>query len=249
MILPRFSLITGIDCCGKGTIFNELVNILESKEIRYLDLRQKELENRKLSDYDVILTCEPTFNSRLRRVMFDESEKYSTLEFAEEFASDRQKQYNEIILPAHDLGKIVIQDRGFTDSLVYQSIQAKVREENLTLADIAKLKGNQVALGNLPGAIFITHISAKTADERREKRTGKIDQVEFESGDYPAMLSRGYRDKNISGIGRLNWRAPIEAQIVDIECEQVKKDVHATKELVISQIKSHYSKIGVDLFI
>lgn len=257
VLRPNFGIITGIDLCGKGTIFKGITEILDRKEIKYLDLRKMPINfidlrstgDLPLNKYKVILTREPTEMSILEREMFKESGSYTTRQFVEAFAQDRMRQYLKVVLPALEAGLVVLQDRGFTDSLVYQTVQARERgETDITLDFIASLMGNKIALENPPGLILIPTISAMVANERRGMRTEKQDAVEFEKGKYPELLARAYHDdpKDPNFIG---WKSSIpKSTIIEVGCDSCKDDVIATQKRVISNIAEYYKSIGVDLF-
>ena len=176
----------GIDGSGKGTIVDYFEQYFLQKGKKILDL--KDYWRRKhtlpqpedLKAYDLIISAEPTF-SLVGLAIRDEivrhnQRSYSALATAQAFALDRFILYQRIIIPALLAGKMVIQERGVTTSLVYQPIQ----KEALPLDKILSLEGNQLALKYQPDYLIVTVLDPQEAIRRLNKRKKKRDFAIFE---------------------------------------------------------------------
>lgn len=181
-----FIMIDGLDGSGKGTAVSALRDFLESKGKKIFDLRKYWKENNEIPeveevmDYDVICSSEPTF-SGIGKVIREEivrsnKRKYSGMSTAQAFALDREILYKKLILPAKKAGKIIIQERGITTSLVYQPIQ----NEKIQLKEIISLPGNQIAIKNAPDILVIVKAEPEVVMERLGMRE-KNDQAIFEN--------------------------------------------------------------------
>lgn len=180
-----FTIVDGGDVSGKGTIVDALGRHYEIKGLSVFDLRKYQKENGNLPEAhdiieDVILSAEPTFcliGGGLRDEIIKQNERtYSALSTAMAFALDREILYKRLIIPLLERGKKVIQERGFTTSLVYQPIQ----DESLTIEEILKLEGNRLALENIPDDLIICKVPAEISMERLEGRVDKQDDAIFE---------------------------------------------------------------------
>jgi dTMP kinase len=181
-----FIMIDGLDGSGKGTVINALKEFLENNNKKVFDLREHwkkyneipELE--EIEKYDVICSSEPTF-SGVGKVIREEiirsnKRQYSGITTAYAFALDREILYKKLLIPAKKAGKIIIQERGITTSLVYQPVQ----NEKIVLNDIINLPGNQLAIKNSPDILIIVKVEPETVIERLSKREKK-DHAIFEN--------------------------------------------------------------------
>ena len=182
----KFIIIDGIDGSGKGTVVDAYELYFRKKKKKILDLKVYWKRNhilpepRDLKPYDVIISCEPTFSLvglAIRDEIVRHNERtYSAAATAQAFALDRFILYKRIIVPALNAGKIVIQERGMTTSMIYQPIQ----KEPLPLKKILQLEGNQLALKYAPLALIITLLDPKEAIKRLKNRKKKQDFAIFE---------------------------------------------------------------------
>lgn len=176
----------GIDGSGKGTVVDYFEQYFLNKGKKILDLkdywqRKHTLpEPEDLKAYDLIISAEPTFSLiglAIRDEMVRHNKRvYSAQATAQAFALDRFILYQRIIIPALTAGKMVIQERGVTTSLVYQPIQ----KEPLLLKNILCLEGNQLALKYRPDFLIITLLEPSEAIRRLNKRKKKQDFAIFE---------------------------------------------------------------------
>lgn len=181
-----FIMVDGLDGSGKGTAVTAIRDHLESEGKRIFDLRKywkshndiPELE--EVMDYDVICSSEPTF-SMIGKVIREEiirtnERKYSGMSTAQAFALDREILYKKLLIPAKKAGKIIIQERGITTSLVYQPVQ----NEKINLKEILDLPGNQIAIKNAPDILIILKVEPEVVMQRLGVRE-KNDQAIFEN--------------------------------------------------------------------
>jgi len=87
---------------------------------------QRLYENLKSAGYDVVLTREPggtELGKQIREILLTPRPKEQELSKATElflYQADRAQHYKEVLKPALKAGKIVISDRYFDSTLVYQ---------------------------------------------------------------------------------------------------------------------------------
>ena len=94
-----------------------------------------------------ILAFEPTYEGigaviRNEIIKKGTGRSYSAATTAQAYALDREVLYRTTVLPALKKQKFVVQDRGLPASLAYQSAQAEISKEKLTVEDILALPGN-----------------------------------------------------------------------------------------------------------
>jgi len=185
----KFIMVDGLDGSGKGTIVDGLSDWAERKAMKILDIRKYCREKdvfpslQEISAADIIISCEPTFcyvGKAIREELVRASDrKYSAWSLAQAFALDREILYRRVIIPAVKTGKIVIQERGVTSSIVYQPVQ-----EHIQLSELLRLSGNRLAIQNAPSLLLIAKVSPETVVKRlglREKKDHSIfDNVAFQ---------------------------------------------------------------------
>jgi dTMP kinase len=178
-----FLMVDGIDGAGKSTIVRTWINHLKDKGNLVLNLKDYWSRNefpskKKIKKHDVVVSAEPTSiwtGSAIRQELIQDKSDYPTKTIAQAFALDRFVLYKKVILPALQEGKIVLQDRGVSTSLCYQSL-----ESDLSIKQIAAIEGNKFTLNNLPDLLLITDVDIKEALGRLDDRTDKKDNSEFE---------------------------------------------------------------------
>lgn len=182
----KFIMIDGLDGSGKGTAVSALRDYFEKQGKKIFDLREywqgtNDIPSvEEVMEYDVICSAEPTF-SMVGKVIREEivrtnQRQYSGMTTAQAFALDREILYKKLIIPAKKAGKIIIQERGVTTSLVYQPVQ----NEKIQLKEIINIPGNQVAIKNAPDLLIIVKVDPEVAIERLNAREKK-DQAIFEN--------------------------------------------------------------------
>lgn len=189
-------MIDGIDGSGKSTVVQIWKDYLAEQGNAIFDLKHywqtngKYPELHEMKNYDFIFSCEPTF-AGMGKVIRDELIKngadYPSRAIIEAFSLDRLILYKKIIIPLLHSGKAVIQDRGVSTSLAYQSLSRSERDPDspsgqneFTFAKIAEFVGNKLALENRPDYLVIAKIPADKALARLRDRSEKKDNAVFE---------------------------------------------------------------------
>jgi len=173
----------GIDGSGKGTIIKALADWASAKKMKIFDLKNywktKHAfpEPDEIKNYDVIVSCEPTFSmvgqAIREEIVRDNNRGYSAWTTAQAFSLDREILYRRVIIPALEQGKIIFQERGVTTSMIYQPVQ----KEPLELEKIIELSGNQLALKYRPDLLIITLVDPKEAVRRLAERDKKDNTI------------------------------------------------------------------------
>ncbi|MFA5128208.1 MAG: hypothetical protein WC457_04400 [Patescibacteria group bacterium] len=199
-----FIMLDGIDGSGKSTILDAWKKEISAQGNGIFDLKNYWQETGRYPElsemraYDFIFSCEPTYTG-VGKVIRDELVKYTDYPpqaVAHAFSLDRLVLYHKIIIPLLQQGKCVIQDRGVSSSLAYQSTQ----HEELTFDVLAELPGNNLALKNRPDYLILAELSAEEAIERLSGRTGKKDEAIFEKLDFLKRLEGQYRDEKFRNL-------------------------------------------------
>ena len=178
-------MIDGIAGSGKTTVIQAMHETLVTQGVRCYRMQDWKGDHPpafdEIPDADVLFTFEPTrtWVGRAIRDELSHIKDYNGVSHAHAFALDREIQYRRLILPALDAGKIIVQDRGVSSSIVYQPIM----ENSLSLEEVCKLPGNALALENVP--THFIHIDCpidRIADRirsRTEESKGVYIDVEY----------------------------------------------------------------------
>ena len=158
----------------------------------------------KWQKVDVVKLCEPAFDGvgkviRKEIIRQDTGRSYSALTTAMAYALDREVLYKTRVLPALKNGAFVLQDRGLPASLAYQTAQAKVNGEKLSMEDILSFPGNRLALENAPGILIIPDVDVSTAMKRIEERDKKDNSI-FENPRFQKSVRAVYFSKKFEKI-------------------------------------------------
>lgn len=164
-----FILIDGIAGSGKTTVIQAMFDALTAQGLRCFRLQDWK-ENHpptfeEIPDFDVYFTFEPTrqwVGAAIRNEMSRADQPYGGEELAHAFAIDRELMYRRLIMPALEAGKIVVQDRGVSTSIVYQPIQPN----SLSLEAILDLPGNKLALQLCPTDLVLTSTPVEKVIDR-----------------------------------------------------------------------------------
>jgi len=205
-IKGKLIVVDGIDGSGKGTVVEYYKKYFLKKRKKILDLkdywRKKHSlpEPRDLEKYEVIISAEPTFSLiglAIRDEIVRHNERtYSALATAQAFSLDRFILYQRVIIPCLKEGKIIVQERGVSTSLVYQPVQ----KESLSLRKILDLEGNKLALKFRPDFLIITTVEPDVAIKRLEKRKKKQDFAIFEREDFLRKIQSRFKAKWFKNI-------------------------------------------------
>lgn len=179
-------MVDGIDGSGKSSVIKIWQEQLLADGKKTFDLRQHLKttgtwpEANALMHYDYIFCGEPTYigiGKVIRDELIKNGTSYPPTAVAHAYSLDRLILYTNILVPLLQSGKTIIQDRGISTSLAYQSIS----DNKLTLAKIGKMPGNALALKYRPDYLILAKISPEEAAMRLSGRTGKNDNVIFEN--------------------------------------------------------------------
>ncbi len=163
-----FITFEGVECSGKSLQSRKLLEYLQSKNIPALLVREpggtpvgEELRNIVLSQ-----DCAPV---------------------AELFimSASRNQLTNNIILPALAEGKVVISDRYFHSSVVYQGYGRDIDPQ--IVKDISEV----AVMGLKPDKTFILKPKYETVIDRLSQKTQK-DRIELESQDFHKKIYNGF---------------------------------------------------------
>ncbi len=181
-----FIVIDGIAGSGKTTILNHVKDMVTQSNLRAFD-SQEWYKNHdsiplfsEIDNYDVYFTIEPTkawIGSSIRNEIAFNGDEYKAIEQAHAFSLDRHMQYRRLIVPAIKAGKIIIQDRSVSTSIVYQGHM----DDTINQEEVMKLPGNTYAIKHAPDHLVLTYIDPDTAQARQRER------AEMSKGIYEDM--------------------------------------------------------------
>ncbi len=192
----KFVMVDGLDASGKGTIVRAFGEWASRNGLRVLYFNDYCMENHRfpefeeVSDYDAIVTDEPTYSyvgQAIREEMIKNNDrKYSAISIAQAFALDREILYKRLVIPALKAGKYIFQERGVISSVVYQPVH-----ERIPLSEIINLPGNRLALQNSPNLLIILKVSADVIIQRLGLRAKKDDSI-YENLIFQRKLEERY---------------------------------------------------------
>ncbi|MBN2052444.1 deoxynucleoside kinase [Candidatus Woesearchaeota archaeon] len=196
-----FVIIDGLDGSGKSTILNAIADYLKKKGKKVFELKEywktshSLPEPEELIDYDAIISAEPTFSmigkAIREEIIKDNKRDYSALTTATAYSLDRLILYKRLIIPLLGRGKIIVQDRSVTTSIVYQPIQA----EPLSLKKLLALEGNALALKHRSDLLIIADVKAEDCIKRLGARDEKKDNVIFENLEFQQKAYKRFKSK------------------------------------------------------
>lgn len=191
----QFIVIDGVAGSGKSTLIRAIKKLLEDKGLKIFDLAewtQKHAEPPKfedIADYDAYFTFEPTKYWVGAAIRYELSHSNASGQvIAQAFSLDRHIQYNRLIIPALEAGKIIIQDRSVSSSIVYQPIM----EDGPSLDDLIALPGNALALSYPPDHLILAHIETAKLQARFDTRDDDSKGI-FENIDYLNKVNARFR--------------------------------------------------------
>ncbi len=211
-----FITFEGLDGSGKTTQIRILHDFLKEKGL------------------DVVLTREPggtEIGAKIRNILLNKKNKgMSSITETLLFLASRAELVSKVISPALGEGKIVICDRFFDSTVVYQGIARELGEDRIlgmslwATADI------------VPDLTFLLSIKADTCEERMQATSKQKDRIEMEKDYFKEKIYRGYLkiarlNKNRfiildGGQDRLSLSKKIGSKVLNIlvEKELFKKD-------------------------
>ena len=217
----KYIAIESIDGGGKGTILKGFKQYHEELEELVFDLEDQWLKedsffkkwlgtNDVLPSYEFVkqklseegknpvafIVAEPTFEGIgkfIREVAINNKHhsKFTPNTRINLYAQNRYALLKKFILPALEDGKNVYSSRNITSSLVYQST-----ELNSSFGEIAKVKGNDFAINNLPDFTVISAMSIKKSLSNLTGRE-KQDDAFFENEDFQTTVLKKYLSNDL----------------------------------------------------
>jgi dTMP kinase len=169
-----FITFEGLDGSGKTTQIELLDNYLKSE------------------GFDVVVTREPggtEIGKKIRKILLDkENQRISHKTETFLFLASRAELTSKVITPALEEGKIVICDRFFDSTLVYQGIA-----RGLGVKEILDM--SLWATGGLvPDITFLLSMKASRCNKRIKEANRKKDRIEMEEDNFKEKIYRGYLD-------------------------------------------------------
>lgn len=217
----KFVIVDGLDGIGKGVIVDTIAEYLKSSGLKILNLRtyweefhdHPDFDNPEfngkpnkfyvdLDSFDMILSAEPTYAIIGRAVRYEIIAKngrdYSINFTALGYSNDRLILYKRVILPALKAGKIILQERSFSTSIVFQSTQSG--EDQMSVDEILSLEGNAFCLKNTPDLLIIPTIKNVEDVMNRLSKRDKDDNCEFENLEFQKKIKPLYESKELRKI-------------------------------------------------
>jgi dTMP kinase len=130
------------------------------------------------------------------------------------FAASRAQLVREKILPALEAGRIVISDRFFDSTTVYQGVARRIPSDDTALI-------NAFAVGDcLPDVTFVLDLDRETSLARMRAGNRELDRIERESEEFFAAVRAGYLDlakKNPARVVLLDASRSVETLSTEIQ--------------------------------
>lgn len=198
-------MLDGIDGSGKSTVMQAWKDYLAEQANAIFDLKSYWLESgeypafEELRSYDFIFSAEPTrtgIGKVIREELMVEGNNYPAEALAQAHSLDRLILYKKIIIPLLKDNKYIIQDRGVSSSLAYQTVQSP----EMTFAYLSSLVGNKQALDYRPDHLVLLEAKPETAINRLTGRTEKKDNAIYEKLDFLTKLSAQYKSAEFRNI-------------------------------------------------
>jgi len=182
------------------------------------------LKNRR---FDVVTTMEPggtKIGQKIRKILLDKkNHDISPLAETLLFLASRAELVSEVIVPALREGKIVLCDRFFDSTVVYQGIARGLGEKEI-------LKMNLWATGGVvPDITFLLSVKVSKGKKRMYDADKKTDRIELEKDSFKEKIYRGYLDIAKKNKGRIviidgeNSIKNISEEIKNKVCEYLEK--------------------------
>lgn len=178
----KFIMVEGIDGTGKGYIVDTIVNLLMKKGLTVYDLRKKEGELsylplfEELCEFEVFVYKEPPdfgIGKDLRlEILRRGKEEYNARTHAYAFSVSREVLYKRLVIPALKNLKLVVAERGFISSIVYQPLFSQFLKDDEILSPdfVLSLEGNKIAIQNPPNLVLVADCDVNTALDRITER-------------------------------------------------------------------------------
>ncbi|EKD43635.1 MAG: hypothetical protein ACD_72C00194G0003 [uncultured bacterium] len=197
-------MLDGIDGCGKSTVMGAWKKYLTDQGNALFDLKKYFKENDRYPEvsetkaYDFITSSEPAdtgVGKVIREELINKNNNYSPSVIAEAYSLDRLILYKKIMIPCLAQDKIIIQDRGVSSSLAYQTSM-----DGLDFDMVCGLAGNALALANRPDYLVIVDTEPEIAIQRITSRFDKQDDSIFEHVEILKKIRDQYHSEKFQKI-------------------------------------------------
>jgi thymidylate kinase len=227
-----FIMIDGIDGSGKSTVMRTWQTLLTERQYQVFSLKDFWTEKGRHpepheipADTFAIFSAEPTSvwaGAAIREEMVQRNGRtYTGSAMADAFALDRLVLYTRVLVPAMARGMHVIQDRGVSTSLCYQSCY---NNHELSMTEIAGREGNAFALAHRPDVLMLMDVPPERCMERLAMRaTQKDDNAIFEYLAFQEELDACYRSDTFTEFftsrGTILHRFPADQELDILESQ------------------------------
>ncbi|MGL5253506.1 MAG: dTMP kinase [Brevinema sp.] len=165
-----FIVFEGIECSGKSTQADMLARYCLSHDIPFVSVREP---------------GSTPFGEKVRSLVLQENCSPEAEFLA--FSASRAQLISEIITPSMAQQKVIICDRFFYSSLVYQGFARGLHMESLQLV-------SQFATGGLvPDFTFLINLNFDVAQKRLAVKKGR-DRIENAGADFHKKVHDGYQE-------------------------------------------------------
>jgi dTMP kinase len=177
-----FITFEGIDGSGKSTQASILVKRLQGEGHIVHHLREP---------------GGTTLGESIRGLLLDSAHEITPRAEMLLFSAARAQLTDEVIRPALERGEIIVCDRFFDSTTVYQGVARGLGE-----LEWMRMLHQQVTGGLAPDITFFLDLPHGAASSRRDRR-GEADRMESAGDDFMADVARGYRDLARAEPGRI----------------------------------------------
>jgi dTMP kinase len=205
MKVSKFIVFEGVDGCGKST---------------QIQLLAKQLRN---LGHEVLITREPGGTKTAEQIRSVLKQPAEPLDLTTElllFSAARCHHVNNVIKPALEKGQIVLCDRYYLSSLVYQQLESKVSKQTLQALEL-------LSFDNLfPDLTFVFDLSLEVCLERirlRNETPDHFENTERLKRVISAYKNAKYPNKPSASIAHINAAQPVEEveKLVWTQCVSV----------------------------
>ena len=167
-----FFTFEGIDGSGKTTQIKKLASFLN------------------ILGLETIITREPggtRIGDKIRDILLDNTNKgMSAKTEALLFLASRAELVGQVIKPAIENGKIIICDRFFDSTIVYQGIARNLGQKDMLDMSLWSTGGI------VPDLTFLFSLNVDASENRLNKQKKKRDRMEHEENDFKQKIQSGY---------------------------------------------------------
>lgn len=162
----RFIVFEGLNGCGKGVAVNYAKKYFEKKDVfdlrDYMRSEHKLPEAEEVEKYKIILSAEPTHSwigAAIRQEMFyDNGRDYTGYNMLSAYSLDRLILYKRLLVPLRAEGKIIIQERTITTTVIQQPVH---KNKPVDTDTIMEHPNHRYILENLPDLAVIFKVDPK----------------------------------------------------------------------------------------